>query len=278
LARNSLYNSDQVRRICQQAWLRAQHRLMRGSRQLARVLQTRMDRVIAIWAILTMIVAAFKVFTAPSGVGSLLVGLSMSLPFLALAAAPVLGYRIAARAFARGRAADQPSMRLALYGKWRGAKSDEVRRATIAGPAGFLVSLIVGLLLNVPVRSLEYLAVVPAINPADPRWAHVLVAAMTCDVVLMNFVYMVCFVMALRGFPLFPRILAAAWALDIALQLGIAQVIARTDFPPMLIDSLVGFLDGNIKKVLISAFLWVPYLILSDQVNLVFRHRVRLAA
>lgn len=231
-----------------------------------------------VWAALTMLVAAAKVMTAPSGAGSLSVSLSMSLPFLALAASPVLGYRIAARAFSRGARADQPAVRLARYGRWRGAGAEEVARASIAGPAGFLVSLIVGLLLNVPVRSLEFLAVVPAINPADPRWAHVLVAAMTCDVVLMNFIYMVCFVMALRGIPLFPRILAAAWVLDIALQLGIANIIARTDFPPVLIEPLVGFLDGNIKKVLISALLWLPYLILSDQVNLVFRHRVRIVS
>jgi hypothetical protein len=33
-------------------------------------------------------------------------------------------------------------------------------------------------------------------------------------------------------------------------------------------------LEGNVKKVLISAGLWLPYLLLSRRVNVTFRHRV----
>ena len=33
-------------------------------------------------------------------------------------------------------------------------------------------------------------------------------------------------------------------------------------------------LDGNVKKVLISAALWSPYLLLSRRVNVTFRSRV----
>ena len=32
--------------------------------------------------------------------------------------------------------------------------------------------------------------------------------------------------------------------------------------------------DGNVKKVLISTCLWLPYLLLSKRVNVTFRHRV----
>lgn len=245
---------------------------------LARFFDVRMETVIPCWIVVMLLATALKVIAAPSGADTLFVATTMTLPFLALAAAPVLGYRLSAGAFPRGRIGEQPSVRLARYGRWRQAPGQAVQQAALAGPAGFMVSLIAGILLNVPVRSLEFLAVVPAINPADPAWAHVLLVAMTCDVVLMNFLYMACFVMALRGAPMFPRMLVCAWILDITLQVSIAHVLGGTDLPGMLVDPLVGYLDGNVKKVLISVGLWLPYLLLSDQVNLLFRHRVRAAA
>jgi hypothetical protein len=248
-----------------------------STRSLARFFELRMEAVIPGWIGLMLAATVLKVIAAPSGTGTLFVALTMTLPFLALAAAPVLGYRLAAGAYPRGKVGEQPAVRLARYGRWREAPGQAVKQAAIAGPAGFLVSLIAGILLNVPVRSLEFLAVVPAINPADPAWAHVLLAAMTFDVVLMNFVYMACFVMALRGAPLFPRMLVCAWIMDVTLQMTIANIIGGTDLPGMLVEPLVSYLDGNVKKVLISVGLWLPYLLLSDQVNLLFRHRVRAA-
>ena len=38
--------------------------------------------------------------------------------------------------------------------------------------------------------------------------------------------------------------------------------------------ALGDILDGNIKKVLISVGLWLPYLLLSTRVNVTYRHRV----
>ncbi len=269
---------DAIRVRSQAWWEQACSELARRSQRLGRGLELRMERFITGWIMLVVLAAVLKVLSAPNRAGSVVIALCMSLPFLALAAAPVIGYRLAVAAFPRKLDFGPPSFRLSRFGRWRTAAGREVEQASVAGPAGFLVSLIIGLLLNVPMRSLEFLAVVPAINPGDPAWAHVLVVAMTCDVVLMNFAYMVCFVMALRGNPLFPRLLVMVWVLDIVLQLGIARVIGLTDFPVSLVDPLVGFLDGNIKKVLVSAVLWLPYLIVSKQVNLIFRHRVRLPA
>jgi len=234
--------------------------------------------MIPAWIVVVMLATIAKVATAPTPPASLQVAAMMSLPFLALAAAPVLGYRISAGAFPRGRIADQPAVRLARYGTWRAAPRAELERAFMAGPAGFLVSLLAGILLNVPVRTLEFLAVVPAINPTDPGWAHLLVLAMGSDVVLLNFAYAVCFVMALRRNPLFPRALFVTWLLDVAMQLAIARVMGGSGLPAGLVDPLRSFLWGNCQKVLISALLWLPYLILSRQVNLLFRHRVRFGA
>jgi len=75
--------------------------------------------------------------------------------------------------------------------------------------------------------------------------------------------------------PLFPRLLAAVWMVDLAMQLGIAGAVASSDgLPPAVGDALHTLLDGNVKKVLISVALWLPYLLMSKRVNVTFRHRV----
>jgi hypothetical protein len=38
--------------------------------------------------------------------------------------------------------------------------------------------------------------------------------------------------------------------------------------------ALHGVLEGNVKKVLISVALWLPYLLLSKRVNVTYRHRI----
>ena len=138
-----------------------------------------------------------------------------------------------------------------------------------------MVSLLVGMLLNVPVRALEYLAAMPALSGSIPPWLSTLHLMMTLDVVLLSSLYTIAFVAALRRVPLFPRLLAAIWAIDIAMQLGIAQAVAGTPgLPASVADALHMLLDGNVKKVLISVCLWLPYLLMSKRVNVTFRHRV----
>jgi len=93
----------------------------------------------------------------------------------------------------------------------------------------------------------------------------------------MSFFYSVCFVLALRSVPYFPRMLLFAWGLDITAQLAIAkQVAAMPHLPHMVAEPLLDLLQGNITKVLISAFVWLPYLILSERVNVTYRQRTRL--
>jgi hypothetical protein len=63
--------------------------------------------------------------------------------------------------------------------------------------------------------------------------------------------------------------------LDVAMQLLIAQLVAGTPgLPGSVAEPLQGLLSGNIKKVLISAALWLPYLLLSARVNVTYRSRV----
>jgi hypothetical protein len=138
-----------------------------------------------------------------------------------------------------------------------------------------MVSLLVGMLLNVPVRALEYLAAMPALAGDVPPWLSTLRFVMTLDVVLLSSLYTIAFVAALRRVPLFPRLLVAIWLIDIVMQLGIATAVAGTQgLPGQVAGALHTLLDGNVKKVLISVCLWLPYLLMSKRVNVTFRHRV----
>jgi hypothetical protein len=141
-----------------------------------------------------------------------------------------------------------------------------------------MVSLMIGMLLNIPIRTLEFLAAVPAMNDNAPAWGTVLFQIMAFDVILMNFVYAVCFVMALRSVPLFPRMLGFAWLFDIAMQFVIAHRVGlESDLPPMVGTALEQLLNGNVTKVLISVAIWMPYLLLSERVNVTFRARASAA-
>jgi hypothetical protein len=74
---------------------------------------------------------------------------------------------------------------------------------------------------------------------------------------------------------LFPRLLVAIWLIDLAMQLLTAQLVAGAPgLPAAVAGALQSVLDGNVKKVLISVGLWLPYLLLSTRVNVTFRHRI----
>ena len=148
-------------------------------------------------------------------------------------------------------------------------------RHPLYGAGGIMVSLLVGMLLNVPVRAAEYFAAMPALSGPVPPWLATLHLMMTIDVVLLTSLYAIAFVAALRRVPLFPRLLVAIWVLDLAMQLLTAQmVVGMPDLPANVAGALQPLLEGNVKKVLISMALWLPYLLLSKRVNVTFRHRV----
>ncbi len=250
--------------------------LHRRSRALVAFLDVRMEALIVGWIAVIVALGLGKLALSPLPLGGLAGALTTLLPYLLIAFAPIAGYRIAAGSFPRGLLSAQPAIRLCRYGSWQHVDPVAARQNGAFGPTGFMASLLAGILLNVPIRSLEFIMAVPAIAPGAPAWAHTLMIAMTIDVVVMNFFYMVCFVMALRSVPLFPRMLMFAWAADITLQLGIASMVGTTPGLPLPVaGALESLLNGNMQKVLISAFIWLPYLIVSERVNVTFRQRVR---
>lgn len=182
---------------------------------------------------------------------------------------------LALRWFALGDEQLQPVTRLAVVGRWRTVDRHEARRHQLYGTSGIMVSLLVGMMLNVPVRAAEYLATMPPLPTVTPPWLSALHMAMTFDVVLFTSLYMVAFVAALRRVPLFPRLLVAIWICDMTMQLLIAQWVASTGgLPDSVATALHNLFDGNVKKVLISIALWLPYLLLSTRVNVTYQQRV----
>lgn len=250
--------------------------LNRRSRALVAFLDVRMETLIAGWIAVVVALGLGKLTFSPLPLHGFASAMVTLLPYLLIAFAPIAGYRVAAGSFPRGLLSAQPAVRLCRYGSWQGLDPVAARQNGAFGPTGFMASLLAGILLNVPFRSFEFVIAVPAIASGAPAWAQTLVIAMTLDVVVMNFFYMVCFVMALRAVPLFPRMMLFAWIADITLQLGIAGTVSTTPgLPAPVAGALEQLLHGNIQKVLISAFVWLPYLILSDRVNVTFRQRVR---
>jgi hypothetical protein len=189
--------------------------------------------------------------------------------------APITSILLAFHWFREGSLLMHPRRRLARVGAWRSVSREEAQAHRLYGVSGLMASLIVGMLLNIPVRTLEFFAAMPLLGARPPDWFDTLYHLMVADVVMVASLYAVAAVAALRKVPHFPRLLALAWGLDILMQLVIAYVMGQSpDMPPSVAGALVRLLDGNLDKVLISMAIWVPYLLLSKRVNVTFRHRV----
>lgn len=232
-----------------------------------------LPRMMRGWLIFALLASALRIALSP------LHGrppeLATMAPYVLLVAAPVLSMMLALRWFAEGHRQPQPDTRLAIVGRWRTVSAGTARRHPLYGTTGLMVSLLVGMLLNVPIRGLEYLATMPALAGPVPAWLTMLHTMMTLDVVLLSSLYTIAFVAALRQVPLFPRLLVTIWAIDLAMQLLIAEMVAGTpDLPVAVGGALHQFLDGNVHKVMISVALWLPYLLLSRRVNITYRQRI----
>ena len=236
-------------------------------------LEQRLDRILLGWLAFAGLASALRIAASPTSAP--LPDFATVAPYLLLIFAPVISIALALRWFAGGENLPQPTLRLARVGSWQSLPAGDAKRHRLYGTTGIMASLLVGLLISIPFRAAEYLAAIPALSGPVPPWLVTLHTMMTVDVVLLSSLYAVAFVAALRRVPLFPRLLAAIWLIDLAMQLVIAQLVAGAPgLPPAVGASLHNLLDGNAKKVLISIALWLPYLLLSARVNVTFRHRI----
>jgi hypothetical protein len=189
--------------------------------------------------------------------------------------APVATLFLASHWFPLNHSLPQPNLRMSCFGRWRNVSAEHVLASPYYGVAGILVSLLLGLLLNIPFRVLEFLGAVPVLGATPPAWFGSLYYWMLADAVLLSSLYAATFVAGLRRVPLFPRMLVLVWAVDISIQTLIAQSVgAMGDLPADVAVSLTTLLTNNLYKVLISIGLWLPYLILSRRVNATFRQRL----
>jgi hypothetical protein len=249
-----------------------QQRMHARSAVLLASLETRFDRIMGGWILLAALACALRFNSTP-----LLTHPTFSLvaPYLLLIVAPVVSALLALRWFRDGDTMARPTTTPRGWLDWTPLSIGEARRHPLYGTTGLMVSLLVGMLLNVPVRAAEYLASSPPLPALVPGWLSTLHVMMSFDVVLFTSLYAIAFVAGLRRAPLFPALLMTIWALDLIMQLAIATAVGTTPgLPPTVAAALHGLLDGNAKKVLISVAIWLPYLILSTRVNVTFRHRL----
>jgi Protein of unknown function (DUF2569) len=248
-------------------------RLHARSTALLLTMEAGLERIMLAWLAFAVAASALRVAVSPAHGG--FPDFAALAPYVLLIFAPVVSMALALRWFAASDRLPQPVTRLARVGAWRQVSRYEAQRHPLYGATGIMVSLLVGNLLNVPVRAAEFLAAMPAVSGPVPAWLDALRLMMTADVVILSSLYTIAFVAALRRVPLFPRLLVAVWLIDLAMQLATAQLVTSAPGLPVTVgDALHRLLDGNVAKVLVSAALWLPYLLLSARVNVTYRHRV----
>ena len=250
---------------------RLQHVLNTRTRAAIATVEDGLQRMMGAWSILVAGACGVRVATSP------IAGVPASgtwLAYLLLCAAPVGTMAAALRWFGRDPHLGSKAAQ-ADAAHYRPVAAAQALRHPAYGPSGVMLTLLAGLLVSIALRTFAYLAALPALAADVPAWLSTLQFALTVDVVLFTSLYALAFAAALRCAPVFPMLLAAIWVADLAMQLGISGIVAdRPDLPGAVRIALRHLIDGNIAKVVISAALWMPYLLLSTRVNVTYRRRV----
>lgn len=245
----------------------------RRSREVIRWTSRNLLNIAMAWVGVMILMAAIRMIWSPTPPANLAQYGELAVPHMLVALAPIMGFIIGRNAFLGPSRWRSSTLRIARSNRWHPLSLRDVIRHPSFGPVGFMASLIIGMLLNVGMRSAEFVLAVPALTSEAPQWGFALFWMMTADAVILNFFYMVCFAMALRSVALFPKMLLFVWLLDLAFQLAIANSAPVQMMPVEVRAGLQDLLLGKVQKVLISMLIWLPYLILAERVNVTFRHR-----
>ena len=247
--------------------------MRRRSAAMLLSLEGGMPRIMLGWLLFAVGACTLRIAVSPwRGAGP---DLATILPYLLVIGAPLISMALATRWFAAADQNAQPRVRLARIGKWQAISPDAALRHKLYGTSGLMFPLLVGMLVNVPLRTAEYLAAMPALSGSVPEWLRTLNLLMTADVVLLSSLYVVVFVAGLRRLPTFPRMLAMLWLVDLGVQAAIAGAASlEPGLPAPVSAALDGLLRANMMKAGVSIAIWLPYLLLSKRVNVTFRHRI----
>ena len=257
-------------------WFTARsRRILRKSVALTAWLDNHLKLLAAVWLVIILPILSLKIAASPVPLSSVQDVVQICLPYIGVVLTPIFGILIGHAAFLNLR--DQPGYRFAWAGRWRAIGRAEAESHPLYGPVGLMTSLMVGMMVGVAVRTAQFVFTVPALNMHAPDWGYTLFLAMSIQLAAVNFFYMVCLIMALKAVPLFPRMLIYVWAVDVMSQVAIAHAVTDVGLPAQVAGPLAVVLTGNIKTVGLSAILWLPYLMLSDRVNVTFRHRIAAA-
>jgi predicted neutral ceramidase superfamily lipid hydrolase len=253
----------------------ARRSLHRRSLVLIVAAERRLGLIAVIWTGLVGIALAGRLAATVHVHGAAMYWFASLALYALIALAPLAGIILAARAFPRGALIALPEIALARIGRWRQLDPLTAHAHPSFGASGLMAGFAIGLLINIAVRTSEFLMAVPAIAAVSNGWSHMLFLTLAIDCILFNLLYAAAFIMAVRHAPWFPRVMLLIWLADIMSQLLIAQLLGTTPLPGSVAAALTGLLTANVQKTLISIALWLPYLLLSERVNVTYRRRVR---
>ena len=249
----------------------ARHHFDARSRALLLSIEGGLSRMMLAWGVLVTAACGLRIATSPVAASP---AAATWIGYALVAAAPIGSMLAALHWFRDGAGIGAGALALDRR-RYRALPLAQAQAHPLYGASGLMVSLLVGLLVTIALRTFEYFAALPALAANVPAWLAVLQFVLTLDVVLFTGLYAVAFVAALRNAPIFPPMLAMIWAADLAMQLGIAQAVsAQADVPVAVGTALHRLLDGHVVKVLASVGLWMPYLLLSTRANVTYRHRL----
>ena len=150
-----------------------------------------------------------------------------------------------------------------------------IARHPLYGAGGLMLSLLAALAAAILLRGLSFLSAIPAAGDGSSAWLGALHSWLAADAILACSLYALALAAGLRRSAHFPALLASAWAIDLSMQLIMANAAGGMLLPAAVGDAFHLLLRGNLTRLLVSIGIWLPYLLLSERVAVTYRHEMR---
>src|SRR6185295_2180275 len=127
------------------------HRMRSRSTAVLLAIDTRLHGILKYWLLVAGLLAALRIALSSGSAGA--DALSTFSSYMLVVVAPFVSTLLALRWFRDGYRQAQPEFRLAQVGRWTNVSRAEAQRHALYGTSGIMVSLLVGMMMNVPVRA-----------------------------------------------------------------------------------------------------------------------------